>query len=237
MKIRHRSSNEICIVNGKMLKVMCWNIQGLSNNVISDDYFKQRIYKHDIVVLTETWLTDHIELYSDEYYNYHCIRPVHTRARRPSGGITILLRHNLRAIGNTKITTIVKETEFCIWCKLDKHHFNTPTDIYICAIYIPPQYSTFWNNHAFDPFEMLEQDILQFQNKGEVLLLGDFNARTGDKPDFVTDVELDDYDNCMTNSENILDKYGRKNRNNDDNVVNAFGKKLLMLCKEGVMLV
>ena len=70
---------------------------------------------------------------------------------------------------------------------------------------------------------------MQFQNKGEVLLLGDFNARTGDKPDFVPDVELDDYDNCMTNSENILDKYGRKNRNNDDNVVNAFGKKLLML--------
>ena len=89
---------------------------------------------------------------------------------------------------------------------------DAPVTYYICAIYIQLQYSTFWNNHTFDPFEMLEQDILQFQNKGEVLLLGDFNARTGDKPDFVPDVELDDSDNCMTNSENILDKYGRKNR-------------------------
>ena len=60
MKTRRRSSNEICIVNGKLLKVMCWNIEALSNNVISDDHFRQCIYKHDIVVLTETWLTDHI---------------------------------------------------------------------------------------------------------------------------------------------------------------------------------
>ena len=59
---------------------------------------------------------------------------------------------------------------------------------------------------------MLEQDILQFKNNGEVLLLGDFNARTGDKADFVPNVELDDSDNCMKHSENILDKYGRKNR-------------------------
>ena len=215
------------------LKLLCWNIQGLTDNVINDDYFKHCMTSNDIIVLTESWLTDQVEICPTEFYNYHNLRPMHARARRASGGISVMIRHRLRRKGANKGISIIKETDCTVWLKLDKHFLHLCQDIFICAIYIPPENSSYWRTHDFDPFLILEQDVTKFQEKGEVILVGDFNARTGDKPDYVPDFTNDDnLDQVIRSDSNvILENLGRKHRSNMDNVVNAYGTKLIELCK------
>ena len=52
------------------------------------------------------------------------------------------------------------------------------TDTYICFIYIPPINLT-TNEEASEIFETLENEIGHYSQKGNVILLGDLNARTG----------------------------------------------------------
>ena len=60
-----------------------------------------------------------------------------------------------------------------IWCKLDKTFFNFDQDVFICAIYIPPQDSPYFDPHTF---HNLENDIAKLSEDGYVILAGDFNA-------------------------------------------------------------
>ena len=121
-----------------------------------------------------------------------------------------------------------------VWLKLDKNIFKISKNIYICAAYIPPRDSTYWiHHHDSDPYETLEQDIAKFQQDGEIILIGDFNARTGTKPDYVSDfIENDDVELIVRSSENtLLDSLNRKHRSNLDSNVNTYGNKLLDICK------
>ena len=65
------------------INLMSWNIQGLTDNVVDDDYFVSCIESNDIIVLVETWLSDQVQIIPEKYYNYHNLRPMHARARRP----------------------------------------------------------------------------------------------------------------------------------------------------------
>ena len=58
-------------------------------------------------------------------------------------------------------------------------------DIYLCGCYVWCENSPAYNVISVDFFELLENDISIYENKGRVLLCGDFNSRIGSKPDFV----------------------------------------------------
>jgi hypothetical protein len=68
-----------------------------------------------------------------------------------------------------------------IWVKLDKA-VGLGEDLYLCLLYVPPK-----KRAASKPsqakirktYETLTEEILREQEKGYVLLAGDFNARTG----------------------------------------------------------
>ena len=76
---------------------------------------------------------------------------------------------------------IIKSVKDRIWIKLKKAHASTAAirDIYICAIYIPPLDSS---SHLTSdpPWPELQDEIAHFHTLGDVVLIGDFNARTGD---------------------------------------------------------
>ena len=97
------------------------------------------------------------------------------------------------------------------------------SDIYICATYIPPKDSTFWNSYQdTDPYELLEQDIEKFNKTGEVVVIGDFNARTGNKIDFVSYFNDDDAETFVRNSGvTVLGKLK----------INNYGNSLIDICK------
>ncbi|CAH3165340.1 unnamed protein product, partial [Porites lobata] len=96
-------------------------------------------------------------------------------------------------------------------------------DVYLCALYIPPHDSPY-----FDPelFSNIETDIALFHRKGLIVLAGDFNARTGKENDFITDES-----GKFIPGGDIPPPPNLTKRQNFDNIVNDHGKQLLDLCK------
>ena len=117
-------------------------------------------------------------------------------------------------------------SEGTIWLKLDKNLFNLPNNLFICAIYIPPEY----NSSALprvDYYKELTASISKYLRKGNVILGGDFNARTGNK---------DEHNNFSIEVPGVIelsDEDGPKlsNRLSCDEKVNNYGKKLSSICK------
>ena len=150
-------------------------------------------------------------------------------ARRFSGGITVLMKPEIRK-GVKYVNT---RCQFGIWMKFDKKYFNLINDIYICACYIPPEGSSVYTNNTdvnIDPYQLIEEDIIRYQELGDIMLMGDFNARTACNIDFIEN------DNDWLPNVELSQCYPRdiyiSKRANHDTVTNKFGEKLLNLCKE-----
>ena len=69
---------------------------------------------------------------------------------------------------------------FYIWLEISKEMISTEKNGLMCATYIPPIGSPYFND---DSFSILEREINHFQVQGHVLVCGDLNARTGQEPD------------------------------------------------------
>ena len=95
-------------------------------------------------------------------------------------------------------------------------------DLYICGLYIPPNNSNYYYPELF---EELEKDILNFATKGSLLLMGDFNARTGKYSDSV----CHEGNNIIVNDQSEY-SYCPIRRNSYDNELNSHGKRLLDIC-------
>ena len=77
----------------KTLTFATWNIQGLNSKLDEED-FKQEISKFDCIVLTETWLTEPLDIAG--WYTYCKIRSTGKYERNRHGGITLLLKPEVR---------------------------------------------------------------------------------------------------------------------------------------------
>ena len=64
-----------------------------------------------------------------------------------------------------------------LWIKLDAKLFNLMNNLYLCAAYIPPQYSKNITCKKVDYFQHLNDSIIKYSNKGNIMLMGDFNSR------------------------------------------------------------
>ena len=73
---------------------------------------------------------------------------------------------------------------------------------------------------------ILEQDITDFSSTGSIILMGDFNSRTGKYPDTVSQ----EGNNVITNDQSES-AFQPTQRNSFDNVLNSHGKRLLEICK------
>lgn len=68
-----------------------------------------------------------------------------------------------------------------MWVRLDKNVFNFERDVYLGIIYLRPADAKTRDTY----FDGLEQDITKYRVLGDIVLSGDFNARTGTAPDFI----------------------------------------------------
>lgn len=214
------------------VRLLAWNIQGISDNVLNDSSFNYTIENSDICILTETWLEDKICVRPDIFYTFNRLRPRLSKKGRPSGGISVLIRKEFHH-GRKKAISVVKESEYSVWIKICKTYFKLDKDIYVGGVYLPPEKSTFYMTKQDDPWGIIENEVMQFQNVGEVVMLGDFNARTGDLKDFVSKMgpDIEVVGNYSTPDISVLDRLGRKERQNNDSTKNSFGKTLIELCK------
>lgn len=200
------------------------------NNVGSEINISTDMFNADIVILLETWLPKNSTIESMGYANipaYNVYRSKHPRARRCSGGISFVVKDSVM-----RYFTVVKQNKFCMWVRVDGNALGLSKDLYIGGVYLPPSQSVYINTskgNASSPFFKLEEDFAYFQNKGHVVALGDFNARTANEQDFHYNVQ-----NLSPNDDTIATLPKRKSR---DTGHNTFGEKLLKICNATGMII
>ena len=115
-------------------------------------------------------------------------------------------------------------TENCLWCKLDKKFFHFDEDLYVCSVYIPPEFSSREKRLKKDHFNSLI-DMISKIKSNNIILMGDFNARTKNYEDLLN--KDNNSDNTMP--DNLFSQIKRM-RNNQDKKGNKYGRKLTDLC-------
>ncbi len=122
----HKMFNSLCLST--------WNIHGIFHNVRGDKtkikVFTNNIMKTDLMFLTETWSDREINIPGFKAFVSDPTTPHTGRARRLSGGITLLVK-----IKYEKHVSIVKKTKNYIWCEVSKT-FLTIIETYFSVVHI-----------------------------------------------------------------------------------------------------
>ena len=220
-----------CIQMKNTLTIMVWNVQGLSDKMKDND-FVNYISKYDVIIFLETMKLDNYKPELDDYtYKHYQRKYQHPKARKPSGGIGILIKTGLFSNG---CVTVAKNSDFSVWLKIKQSNNNS---LYLGGIYIPPldsssTISSFHNNNAF---QIIQEEVTHFNEIGDVALCGDFNARTGNLKDF----SLTPSHEIVTNFGSIelgrVCEFDDKDRFSEDTKNNKYGKELVELCKTSDM--
>jgi hypothetical protein len=151
--------------------------------------------KH-ILLLTETWTTKNsMPPHVPGYTLFHV--PGRVSRGRSAGGICVYVSENISHLVQQCGDHCTAEK---LWVKVSAE-IGTPNDIYLGVCYYPPKGSTFYRSmdgQDHNPFASLEVDLEHFRGKGNVLLAGDFNARTTDLPDTSDDSALCQHIPCLT---------------------------------------
>ena len=200
------------------LSITSWNIHGFSENFFLGNKLSTvdflSCFKHsDIIVLTETWRSNDFYLPGFELFTSPSKKHHNKKNGTSSGGITFGFKIDLKQ----GIKLIASNPKF-VWSKLDKTFFNLDQDIFLCAIYIPPRDSPYFNPDIFDEFQY---DIAKYSTDGQ-----NFNARTGYALDYV------DIDHCVhILGDNLRPLPTLRQRKNFDSQINEHGQSLLEICK------
>ena len=101
---------------------------------LEDPNFVKLMNDHDICLLNETWRKDDSKIGLTGFWDFSLIRTKVTKKGRPSGGITVFCKNEIR-----KGIRIASQKEGFIWLKLDKDFFQLPIPLFIGATYIPPE--------------------------------------------------------------------------------------------------
>ena len=219
-------------ISPNLLNILSWNIQGIGSK-LEINSIQKFITQHDIIFLTETMKLDTFDPVLPEYQFYHCQRKYqHPRARRPSGGIGVLIKDKIK-----HLVKVEKINEHVIWLSIKQK--QQPPFIIGCT-YIPPAGSKIYLHYQVnDIFQALQADIANFLHSTPfIALCGDFNSRTGGLDDRASNVEGRDAD-IITNLFNALaapqshinTDWLTKDRLMKDTTHNNFGKDLIQMCQ------
>ena len=85
------------------------------------------------------------------------------------------------------IEVIETECIFLIWCKISKLIYSEA--VILGIVYIPPEYTSYSSPGAFGQIETEYMQLIT--NYKNIVLVGDFNARTGEEKDYIF---LEDYE-------------------------------------------
>ena len=120
-----------------------------------------------------------------------------------------------------KVQPVCTENQDIVWLKINKENAKLANDIYIGTLYLSPHKGKITES---EKIKNLAEDIIYFKGKGgDIILQGDFNARTSNNTDFV---ESDKFD-----TETEIQQPHIIPRNSKDKFIDGRGRELLDLCK------
>ena len=203
------------------LRIKALNCQGLKNKCENPDLLN-KITSSEIFGVSETWMSDSDAKIQIPGYNFY---PFCRKKEKGStrGGIGLFIKTEFKK--GIKILYNISN-EICIWCKLDKNFFRYDNDVYIGNVYIPPEGSSREKRLKEDHFKSLTETFMKIKSEN-VILIGDFNARTRDDEDTVMEEKTHQLETIPSsiNSSKINTR-----RCNQDEKTNKYGKKLVEMC-------
>ena len=136
-----------------------------------------------LVFLVESMLNSLKSIQFASYTVYNFARTVrHKNAKRSSGGIAILIANWLN-----KHIEIKRVIECLVWIIFnDCININTNKKLMVGVVYVPPIDSSYIGIKQ-DIFDIIELEYSKYVNNHDIFLCGDFNARTSNLPDSITD--------------------------------------------------
>ena len=205
------------------LKIPSWNVNDLTTDMKQSEEFLSDIIQGDITFLHETWTNKGSDIDLTGFIGYNYFRKFQNKiSKRNSGGSISYIKEQIKY--GVEIVRMHHDTIICI--KLDKTFFSLKQDIYVGGVYVWGEDSPVYNMFNVDLFDIVQNDIMNFENSGSIFLVGDWSSRTGDKNDYIEhdkgNLELDDLD-YMPDSQIPRDTI--------DRLCNRHGNKLLDLCK------
>ena len=131
----------------------------------------------------------------------------------------------------TKID-LVQTNQHYLWIKLKtktKNMLNEIKFVYICAAYVPPANSKYYSDEIFSN---IEKDITFYSRNGDcIILVGDFNVRTSNKPDFIDTAMNDKSFEIIDAPQDVQCVSINTGRNNYDSHSIKHGDSILDICK------
>ena len=208
------------------LKILSWNIHDIR---MKDEGLKtslkdisELLIVNDIICLQET--KQSVKIADFRCYNSN-------RATSRSGGVCICIKNDISG-GVASINT--KNCDDVVAIRLKKSFFAMPNDIAIINVYDSPANSSFKKNNVDDTstLDKVSSIIQQLNSDTEIILVGDFNARTGivsdhDEPHFDPH-SLGEQDNHNINV---------PKRSNKDIKLNSNGKPFIEFVKDNELLI
>ena len=227
------NSGSISVGTQVDLSILSWNIQGIGGKLELDS-INTFFAMYDIIFLFETMKLDSFTPHFPNYHYVHCERKYqHPRARRPAGGIAVLIKDSVK-----HLVTVKKVAEYVIWLGIKQRH--PQPDLIIGGTYIPPIGSkVYLNTNGNDFFQSLQDDIGNFLHSSSLLALcGDFNGRTGglnDIPPTISGKDVNEfYSQYNTSTFDRTNFYNpiwyTKSRMSRDKMHNNYGKEIIQLC-------
>ncbi len=222
-----------------LLSIGSQNIQGGIGTKVKS--FQNNLYKeickNDVYCIQESWVSENQENDNQvgdspipKVRGYEHFSNLRSKGKktRVFGGNVVYFRSEFK---NKYIRKLGSKYNDFLWMWLDGEFFNLPADLYLCSVYIPHEKSVVHETRKLDPFQILAEETAQYQQKGLVMHIGDFNSRTGSLPEdwnFLANPALvPGQNNFSVDTEtSTIPK-----RRNEDTESNTFGKKLLKLCE------
>ena len=100
--------------------------------------------------------------------------------KKSYGGIAVFVKEAL--FKEKVITRIITDNNDILWVRINSNSVDQD-DIYVGTVYFSPDRK---NGKITDGvLKKMSENVMEFQKKGEVILMGDFNARTGTLSDVI----------------------------------------------------
>ncbi len=171
-------------------------------------------------MFTETWLGEGQRAPDIAGYRaFHYSRPDALQAGQARGGLACYVRQELHDY--VRHISCDPTNSFAVLRVSKEAGFEQ--DLYLIVCYIAPRDSTLISMATRDIWAQLEVSVGTALSKGQVLVVGDLNARTGCGADYTVDSLVDD---CQLGPVPTCTV-----RNNQDTHVNSHGRELLRLCQ------
>ena len=207
-------------------------MQGLTSkrtNKLKSPELIETFKNHDVVLLTETWTNSFSDLTVDNFEYFVLNRTNYKKnSKRASGGIIVYVRNKLVS----KDTLVFKSCDDIICIKIPGACLSLQQDLFVCLCYVVPDVSSrqsFIDNNIFDRSTDHIISIYSNNDKFNLLLCGDFNARSSDLPDYVIDDNFSHL-NILPSDYNV--DYEMLRCSQDIGKTNNNGHLLLDLCKQ-----